>query len=55
MFSEKEKLVFFGIAVAFIYWVGSSLWDGGYKAALTDVENFNVTVWQCKTPQGYIR
>lgn len=53
MFSEKEKFVFFCIAVAFIYWVGNSLWTGGYNAALIDVENYNVTVWQCKTHQGY--
>lgn len=53
MFSEKEKFVFFCIAIAFIYWVGSSLWQGGYNAALIDVENYNVTVWQCKTHKGY--
>lgn len=53
MFSEKEKLVFFCIAFAVIYWVGNALWTGGYNAALIDVENLNVTVWQCKTHQGY--
>lgn len=53
MFSEKEKFVFLFIGVAVIYWIGSSLWKGGYTAALEDVENFNVTVRQCKTHQGH--
>lgn len=49
MFSEKEKFVFFCIAVAVIYWIGHSIWKGGYNSAISDVENFNVNVWQCET------